>query len=450
MTRAVAAQFSDVSFAYPHRMDFRGRCYPSPYFLQAQGPDLARGLLRFDSGSPLGKWDAEDSPAWDALMVHGANVWGAKGTLYARAKEGRRLWDAVGRRVNADPLEHRGWEDADEPWQFMAWALEVGRLSSADHRKGRPLTHLPVAADASNNGLQLFALMTGDRELAEWTNAIPGPDQPRDIYTEVAGRATERLRTLAAGGDREAQQWVALLGSDGVPRSASKRPVMTLPYGVTLWSAQHYVKDWYNEQWQDDGPFGDAPGPACLLLARCIMGEVAGVCQGAVGAMRWIQSACGEVTGTGTALRWVSPSGWPVVQHYRKTRAKRIKADLAGSIRRLTIREGTGGVDPREQAQGSAPNFVHSVDAAVLHTALAGWDAPVAAGHDSFATTAPLQPLLLSRLRDAVARCTLELDPLARLHVSLTAQCPSANIGPPPRLGVIDPDEVRASAYMFS
>ncbi len=52
----VAKSFSKVSRIYfPHNVDFRGRLYPIPPHLNHMGADIARGLLEFAEGRPLGK-----------------------------------------------------------------------------------------------------------------------------------------------------------------------------------------------------------------------------------------------------------------------------------------------------------------------------------------------------------------------------------------------------------
>jgi hypothetical protein len=47
-------QFRDEIFWFPHNMDFRGRVYPCPPHLNHLGADLARAILLFAQGKPLG------------------------------------------------------------------------------------------------------------------------------------------------------------------------------------------------------------------------------------------------------------------------------------------------------------------------------------------------------------------------------------------------------------
>lgn len=48
-------KFRDRIFWLPHNMDFRGRVYPCPPHLNHLGSDMARSLLCFAKGKPLGQ-----------------------------------------------------------------------------------------------------------------------------------------------------------------------------------------------------------------------------------------------------------------------------------------------------------------------------------------------------------------------------------------------------------
>lgn len=67
----MAEAFSGIERIYfPHNMDFRGRLYPIPPHLNHMGADLARGLLEFSEGLPLG----ESGLKW--LRIHLGNLMG--------------------------------------------------------------------------------------------------------------------------------------------------------------------------------------------------------------------------------------------------------------------------------------------------------------------------------------------------------------------------------------
>jgi DNA-directed RNA polymerase len=51
---SVSESFEDEEAIYfPHQMDFRGRAYAVPMFLNPQGSDLAKGMLTFANGVPI-------------------------------------------------------------------------------------------------------------------------------------------------------------------------------------------------------------------------------------------------------------------------------------------------------------------------------------------------------------------------------------------------------------
>src|SRR5262249_28255918 len=160
-----------LPFYFPHNVDFRGRAYPIPVYLQPQGNDIQKGLLMFSRGKALGTQEAAD---W--LAIHGANC-------LADAPGGQKLdklplKDRVGwikdhtkeiSEVARGPLEHRWWTKADLPFCFLAFCFEW-----ADYQdKGLEfVSHLPVAMDGSCNGLQHFSALLRDEKTGREVNLI--------------------------------------------------------------------------------------------------------------------------------------------------------------------------------------------------------------------------------------------------------------------------------------
>jgi len=438
-------------FYFPHRLDFRQRAYPVPYWVQPQGPDYGRAMIQFAGGE-----DMTDA-GWRELWAYGESLKsGTKGPVEGRAVLGRGLWSEA-ESVYRDPIEDTSWHDADEPFQYLAWCLEVGRLRG----DLSPATHLPVHIDASNNGLQLFALMTGDEDLAAATNAIDhGSSVPEDLYSKVAADTWAEILRLSTEGCADpisdvnhAEAWRRCLGFE-VPRDLAKRPVMTLPYGVTAWSAAEYVLEWYRDKRCADredltsGPLGRGAATACRWLAGVLMEKVAARCRGAVDCMTWLQDVATKLARAGLPFEWTTPVGWPAAQAYRKQKVRRLRVRLGGQVRQIRLREDGSAIDVKRQRQGAAPNFVHSIDAAVMATAVSGWAGPIAAIHDSFGTAAPLVPALRSALRSAVAEVVVENNLLVALRDEVRGYS-GLHIPDPPVLGRVDPAAVRASEFLF-
>lgn len=115
-TLAIAQDYREEEKLYfPHRLDFRGRCYAAATSLSPQGADNSKGLLEFAEGKPIG----DRGLFW--LGVHGANLFGNDKV----SLEERYQWalENVNKaaQVNADPLTNLWWTEADSPWCFLAW-----------------------------------------------------------------------------------------------------------------------------------------------------------------------------------------------------------------------------------------------------------------------------------------------------------------------------------------
>ena len=218
-------------FWYPMFVDFRGRTYPRSGFVSPQGNDVSKSLLLFADGAPI-----KDEGAANWLRIHLANCFGIDKVPFAD----RLKWAGDNERrilsVGADPLDDRWWTEADQPWCFLAAAIDYWRF----HQDGFGyVSRIPVAMDGSNNGLQLYSLLTGSADLARRTNVLPSA-APQDIYAEVAAATTLRLADVADGVGDVAVGVRCLVNEifgGALPRSAVKRSVMTLPYGVTQYAS---------------------------------------------------------------------------------------------------------------------------------------------------------------------------------------------------------------------
>ncbi len=221
-----AKELADVERLYfVHKLDFRGRAYPATSTLSPQGDDLNRGLLEFAEGRALGK----EGYYW--LAVHVANCFGEdKVSFEDRVRWTSRHVTAI-RAVAANPLEELWWTEADDPWQFLAACFDYADAQALEDPEWH-VSHLPVGMDGSANGLQHFAALLRDPEGAQAVNMNWG-EKPADIYQRVADRVLELLEEeprRADGKPTEAAYWQDYAGDW---RGLVKRPVMTIPYGLT-------------------------------------------------------------------------------------------------------------------------------------------------------------------------------------------------------------------------
>ncbi len=439
-------KYREGSFYYPQQLDFRGRVYPVPQFLQPQGPDLARGVLRFAAGS----WIERDEPSSAWFWIHGANCYGLdKAPLDARAFMIRQHEPAI-RAVYQDPIEHRWWMEADEPWQFLAWCLEAGQLLE----QGRVRTHVPCYIDGTNNGLQILSLLLRDPVGGAATNC-QAHETRRDIYQDVADDVTRRLRQAD---DETARGWLAWFPDGRLPRAAAKRPVMCVPYGCTRWSSRQYLADWFDEELRQGrtSPWGnESAWPRLTVLAGHLWAAIEALLGRALECMAWLRDCARISVEAGVAPVWTSPTGMPTRQAYTNAETLQIRAKFGERVRWVQHRVEGDKLNRRRHVNALPPNFVHSLDAAALAMAVDRFrrqnpGAPISTIHDSFGTTAPFVPALGAAVREVYAE--LFSQPLLEIfREQLVANCGGRVQFPqPPAGGTLDPREVIGSAYMFS
>lgn len=436
----VARAYRDEVFYYPHNMDFRGRAYPIPPYLNHLGADHARGLLMFGVGKELGtaglKW----------LKVQLANLFGFdKASLKEREEFTMQHIDDVYDSATNPITGRRWWQQAEDPWQCLAACFELkSALDSPD--PSRYVSCLPVHQDGTCNGLQHYAALGGDMVGASQVNLVPG-DRPADIYTAVAQAVIAEVKADAEQGNP-----MALVLDGKIKRKVVKQPIMTNVYGVTYIGAVEQVK----KQLEDVMPnFQETPDMRLRHLAGYIVTKLfkalSSMFQGAHDIQDWFGECAGRISTAltveqiekirkireeqlpfRTARRkaksgesnkaddvdplkehlkfkspviWTTPLRLPVVQPYREMASR----GVVTVMQRITILQPNiaDAVSKRKHVQGFPPNFVHSLDAThMMLSALKCHELGLtfASVHDSYWTHAADVPLMNRVLRDAFIR----------------------------------------------
>lgn len=439
---------------FPHQLDTRGRLYAMPTDLTPQGPDVHRGLLTFGEHKRL-----TDPEQWAWLKRHGANCAGHDKLPFADRErwvdENLDLIEAVAK----DPFSNREWTEMDKPFSFLAFALDY--LHALDTERSA----LPIAMDGTCSGLQHYSAMLRDPVGAAAVNLVPS-DRPSDIYATVAGNLKtllERYTQHGTGADQSlAHQW---LNSGLVNRSLCKRPTMTTPYGVTTHGVLAQTTDLVRGIQLERGrlPFEEESGwQAVRFISPLIMEAIQGVVPKAMDAMRTIREAAGVLAEGGMQAGWIIPTtGFHVQQGYTRSRTQVVKTTLNGNIRKFKLR-------PRQEddkiARGkavsaSAPNLIHSLDAAHLMMTVNAMEAqaetPVSYAmiHDSFGCHAADAPLMAKAIREEFVRLYegdhLLANLMEQMREGLDERYLSAYPDAPGQ-GDLDLEAVKRSPYFFA
>lgn len=440
------------AFHYVHALDFRGRTYAIGSYLTPQGDDSAKALLEFADGKPLGT----NGAFW--LAVHGANCFGVDKVSFDERVQWVQDNEEAILESAFNPLDGtRWWAQAASPWQFLAFCFEWSGMIM-HHRAGRAIedfvSHLPVGLDGACNGLQNFSAMLRDEVGGKATNLVPS-EKPSDIYSQVAAEASALIDEAVAEGVEIAARW-----QGKVTRKVTKRNTMTVPYAVTEYGMRDQLLQEFRKIAEEDPAcdpvFREATMADAAFIAKINYAAIGRVVVAARAAMDWLKEAALVVAADGLPVQWTSPSGFRVVQDYRKFLGTEFDFDVAGRRYRLTLKVETKKLNGRKQASGISPNFVHALDAAHMHRTV---DTGVGRGithfamiHDSFGTHAADVETMASTLRDAFIE-QYTPDVLGQFRDQLARLLPDdlrEKLPPLPAFGTLDLEGIRSSDYFFA
>ena len=437
----IAERFQPEDALYfPHTYDFRGRVYATPMFLNPQGADLAKGLLTFSEGKPLG---TEKAAEW--LAIQGANVFGYdKASLSDRVLWAHLNSEKIRLTVEA-PLDMLWWTEADKPWQFLAWCYEwVGYMNEGLNY----VSSLPIALDGSCNGIQHYSAMLRDEVGGKSVNLMPS-ETPEDIYKDVADLTVAKLRL---DDSTMATKWLDW----GITRKDSKRSVMVLPYGGTLFSCRSFIQDTMQDRIEagEEDVFGEESFKAAIFLAKIMWEAIGETVIAAREAMGWLQKGARLVAKEGLPIVWTTPDGFTVVQSYPEQKSRRVETQLGQQMIKLTLKEDLPTLDKSRMANAIAPNFVHALDGTALRMCVTksvkeGVN-QFAMVHDSYGTNAADTETLARCLREAFVEMYTDHDVLREFKDEITQVTDASELPELPPMGTLDLNLIMESDFFFA
>ena len=347
----VANKYREEVFWIPWSFDFRGRCYPIPTSLSPQGTDFDKSLIYFQEEGDVNEW-------WLAFQV--ATTYGLdKAPLQDRIDWTRNNHDLIDLIASDPEGTVDEWSQAEEPWCFLAAALEY---SQCVIHKTKKTSGLPVSVDATCSGLQHLSALALDKTAAEMVNVVP-TEKPSDGYAIVAEKAKEILP----------KHLHPLMN-----RKLTKRTVMTTPYGVTENSARDYIR-------QELKGVELERGELQAIVKAVYRFAVREVFAGPCASMAFIQKTAGTKIKEGSnTLEWFTPSGFHVIQEYRKNESQPVSTKLLGQRVQTWLNKEweERQIDLNKARTAASPNLIHSLDASLLHLVFANWEYPFTVIHD--------------------------------------------------------------------
>lgn len=363
-------------FYIPHNMDFRGRVYPIPHFNQ-QRADHVKAQLQFAEGKVL----TQSGVYW--LAVHLANC-GDFGKVSKQPFDARVQWvsdneDLIFAVANNPRHSFNLWHTADKPFSFVAACMEwYGYRMNPESFK----SHIAVALDGSNSGLQHFSCMMRSQREGALVNLMPS-EKPADLYQTVADLVKAMVEQDADKGLEVAK----VVLKQGVTRKLCKRATMTFAYSskeygfreqlmddfmrpasVDVLTGKLKVHPWEMEKTDQEGNTRmDGGFTAASYLAKLIWRAVNEIVTDACAGMAFFRRCSQLLAHEGKGLVWVTPIGLPVLHLYPEYKVKKVRLFLHDREVRLFARTGeTEVVNKAKAADAVSPNVVHSLDSAAL------------------------------------------------------------------------------------
>jgi DNA-directed RNA polymerase len=463
----VAQRLLDRPFWTIVNCDWRGRVYPITHF-NFQREDRVRALFLFKQGMPIGT----EGLKW--LKVHVANC-GAFDKIDKAPIEDRIKWttnniDRILACV-ADPMRTTWWMEADKPFLFLAACYELSQALAVGLEY---VTHLPVSFDGSCSGLQHLSAMTWCEQTGQLVN-LTDNTRASDIYSVIADDTRARVAADCIS-DGNVKLPLAFVNY-GITRKLVKRATMTFCYGSKKFGmAQQFQDDLMNSLqhavlkrkikrhpfWGWHEKHRGGPGRGARYIAGHTYEAIRRRMNKPAQAMKFLQKLSRALSHEGKPLRWTSPVGIPWINGKYEPICTRLRLWLhdRGADRRVKAKINVGlsnRIDKDASENGSAPNFVHSMDAAhlmlVVNACVAEGISAIATVHDSFGCLAPQAERFNQIIREELIKMYTEHDVLQevldRAKLDLTEhnwhRLPAV-----PNKGNLDLKEILNAKYAFA
>jgi hypothetical protein len=390
-----AEEYKGKVFYHPWNVDYRGRMYPITTVLNVQSTDFEKALLRTAVSYELN----DRAQYW--MEIHIANCAGQdKLTLDGRVAWAQANIDFI-KDVAANPAAFlksvANGQKVDKPFQLVAICKEYVDCFIT---KVKSDTNVLVAVDATCSGIQILAGITKDVSAAQLVNVkqvfdANGIGVKGDAYQAVADYAKQILTgeipstkkvKLIDGTSMAVSEFGAY--ADILDRGVCKKVVMTLAYNSSPQSHTEYLR----KAVKDKGVTlpENLKNAVISAFGIAIRDAMKDLLPNVIQFKDWINKcAAARAEQSNAPLIWVTPSGFQVVQAKNEWTKVKLHSNLGGKkCQIILLIDELPEVVPNKHGTCSMPNFVHSLDASVLHYAFKDAVNAFALIHDSIMVTA--------------------------------------------------------------
>jgi hypothetical protein len=416
-------------FFIPVRIDNRGRLYAQSDYLNYQGIELAKALLLFANAE---KVDKTNELAIRFFKSYGVNLFG--NGWDKKSIEDKILWIKDNEADIIDFKNGNLLNIAENKILFLAFCIEYNKyLNSLNNNSTFWMSDFPIQVDATCNGYQHLALLLGDNALASHLNLTERTykDIPRDFYAFIAlslkDLFKEYLDTIKFNNLKSEtllkfkDNYERLYNLD-IHRSLIKKPVMTIPYNVTIDSMLNYIKEefeldkdsldryflkkeegrgiiWYVYKKNPNVRLTETDIRLLSININYIIYVKFPELKKLTNYFDGLAKYC---NGLNINIPWILPSGLEIRQHYLEFETIKMKPfEFKKNTYNLKLPE-MNKLNKRKQVRALMPNLVHSLDAsslALLSEDVFKYTKNFYSVHDCFATTLAHTDELINSIR---------------------------------------------------
>ena len=280
-------------------LDYRGRCYSAEGYLNYQGNDIARGLMRFAEVRVV----SDKGLRW--MAIHTANCFNRSYTIdelseldwltedYVSMLKEQGLEDITVDKMTLTDREMWTWKNLTEivqigrdrvfyecgsPVLFLSCAIEWHKYIESQIGGYPFYSALPIPVDGSNNGWQHLAAMSKDKQAGELVG-LTDTEMPRDFYVQTAKHMMAHEQEFFSQ---------ANMPMKDIRKGLSKRGSMTRAYSAGQGKiADSMYQDCYTEGF--DKQYG-IDMLVCDQLSKSLIKAIDEVCPGPMSVMKYLQT----------------------------------------------------------------------------------------------------------------------------------------------------------------
>lgn len=361
-------------FFIPIRMDNRGRIYCISNYLNYQSTELAKALLLFSRAEKILK---SDKDAIKYLKIFGANCFG--NGIDKLSFEERVKW------VDNNDTDILDFENgclinkAESKLLFIAFCFEYRHYKNAlFNDKTYYVSYFPIQLDATCNGYQHLALLTGNDDLARELNLVlsTADEIPKDFYLFISLRLKEYFKKAIEGNkgmhDATFSTYEKLVKLN-LDRKIIKSSIMVKPYNASPYQMANYIKNHFNVVKTESTKTYVHPSNKdiylkdsdFMLLSKVIDKILINEFPKLQEFILYLKKVAQICTILNIPIIWAVPTGLNINQYYTDSEAIRLKPFTNRKIT-YTLAIGNKKLYKSKQIRALMPNLIHSLDATSL------------------------------------------------------------------------------------